>query len=210
MYLKIRRVLDIFFAILLIMFFSPLMFLIAMAIKADSNGPVFFKQGRLGIGGKEFTIYKFRTMIENAEKIGTGLFNYKDDFRVTSVGRILRLTSLDELPQLFNILKGDMAFIGPRPPVTYELGNYEDLNEDYKKRFTVPPGISGLAQVRGRNEISWDEKVRLDNQYIDSLARSGFLIDLKISFLTILKVLSMKGTYEVKPEDSSQKTGRVL
>lgn len=199
-YLIVKSILDFIFALFLLILLLPLMFLIAFAIKIDSKGPVFFKQGRLGRNGKVFSIYKFRTMIENAENMGTGLFNYKDDFRVTRVGKFLRLTSLDELPQLYNILIGDMSFVGPRPPVTYELGKFEDLNEEQKKRFIIKPGITGLAQISGRNELSWDDKIKLDNIYIEELKRFGFMIDLKIILLTIYKVLSMEGSYEVKNE----------
>lgn len=199
-YLIVKSILDFIFALFLLILLLPFMLIIAFAIKIDSKGPVFFKQGRLGRNGKVFSIYKFRTMIENAENMGTGLFNYKDDFRVTRVGKFLRLTSLDELPQLYNILIGDMSFVGPRPPVTYELGKFEDLNEEQKKRFIALPGITGLAQISGRNELSWDDKIKLDNIYIEELKRFGFMIDLKIILLTIYKVLSMEGSYEVKNE----------
>ena len=143
-------------------------------------------------------MYKFRTMIENAENMGTGLFNYENDFRITKVGNFLRKSSLDELPQLLNIIKGDMAVVGPRPPVTYELGSYEDLNAEYKRRFTVLPGITGLAQVSGRNELLWDEKVKYDNEYIDLIKKYGFLIDIKIIALTFLNVFFMKNICEAK------------
>ncbi len=199
-YLIVKSILDFIFALFLLILLLPLMFLIAFVVKIDSMGPVFFKQKRIGRNGKVFSIYKFRTMIENAENMGTGLFNYKDDFRVTRVGKLLRLTSLDELPQLYNILMGDMSFVGPRPPVTYELGKFEDLNEEQKKRFIIKPGITGLAQISGRNELSWDDKIKLDNIYIEELKRFGFMIDLKIILLTIYKVLSMEGSYEVKNE----------
>jgi lipopolysaccharide/colanic/teichoic acid biosynthesis glycosyltransferase len=139
-------------------------------------------------------------MIENAEKMGTGLFNYKNDFRVTRVGKILRGSSLDEVPQLFNIIKGDMSIVGPRPPVTYELGNFEDLNDEYKKRFTVLAGVTGLAQVSGRNELPWNEKVKYDNQYIILFKKYGVLIDFKIIIYTLLNIFKAKDIYEVKKE----------
>lgn len=199
-YLTIKRILDFTISLSLLALLLPLMLIIALAIKMDSKGPVFFKQGRLGKNGKVFSIYKFRTMIENAENIGTGLFNYEDDFRVTRVGKFLRLTSLDELPQLYNILIGDMSFVGPRPPVTYELGKYEELTDEQKKRFIIQPGITGLAQISGRNELSWDDKIKFDNIYIEQLKSFGFTIDLKIILFTIYKVLKMEGTYEIKNE----------
>lgn len=148
-------------------------------------------------------MFKFRTMIENAEHMGTGLFNYKNDFRVTKVGAFLRKSSLDELPQLINVLIGDMSLVGPRPPVTYELGNYDELSSMYKKRFAVPAGITGLAQISGRNELSWDEKIQYDNQYIDAFQEYGVLLDLKIIFLTIVNIFRMKDIYET-PEQAME------
>lgn len=171
-------------------------------IKLDSNGPVLFKQARRTLNGREFQMYKFRSMVINAEQIGTGLFNYEDDPRVTKVGRLLRNSSLDELPQLFNIIKGDMSVIGPRPCVTYELGDFDTLNKRYKKRFEMKAGLTGLAQVKGRNDISWDDKVTFDNQYIDYFRKYGVLIDLKILWDSIIKVLKKDDIYEIKIDSS--------
>ena len=135
-------------------------------------------------------------MVENAETMGTGLFNYKDDHRVTRVGQFLRKTSLDELPQLFNILKGEMSFVGPRPPVTYELGNYNEFSDELKKRFIVKPGVTGFAQIKGRNELSWDEKIQYDLNYIESFYKWGILLDLKILITTVFVVFFMIGNNE--------------
>lgn len=199
----VKRFIDILLSSIAVIILFPLMLIIAVAVKLDSKGPALFKQERLTKDGKVFTMYKFRTMIENAEQMGTGLFSYTDDFRVTKVGKFLRKTSLDELPQLFNVIKGDMSIVGPRPPVSYELGNYEELNDEYKRRFTVLPGITGFAQVSGRNELPWDEKVKYDNQYIDLFNKYGVLIDFKIIFMTVFNVLKMKGIYEVKDESAA-------
>ena len=141
-------------------------------------------------------------MVVGAEKAEMGLFNYANDSRVTHIGRKLRDTSLDELPQLINILKGDMSFVGPRPAVTYELGEFETLNKRYRKRFEVLPGITGLAQVSGRNEINWDKKVDYDNKYIDLFQKVGIWIDIKILFQTFIKVIKHSDIYEEKLDES--------
>jgi len=148
----LKRLLDIVCAALGLIFLLPSFIIIAVAIKIDSKGPVFFIQERRTKNGKIFKMYKFRSMIVDAEKSGTGLFNYENDPRVTKVGRFLRRTSMDELPQLFNVLIGDLSLVGPRPCVVYELGDFDTLNRKYKKRFSVRAGITGLAQVKGRNE----------------------------------------------------------
>ena len=203
MYLKFKRVFDAMLSACALVVLSPLFLLIAVAIKLDSKGPVFFKQGRRTKDGVIFQMYKFRSMVVNAEHMGAGLFNYENDPRVTKVGRFLRNTSLDELPQLINVLKGDMALVGPRPCVSYELGDYETLNARYKKRFQVLPGITGLAQVTGRNELPWDIKVNYDNEDIDRLPKEGLRLDLEILFRTVARVFSKSSIYEERPDGLS-------
>ena len=176
--------------------------IIAAAVKIDSKGPAIFKQDRLGKDGKVFKMYKFRSMVVDAEKTGAGLFNYEGDPRVTKVGRFLRKTSLDELPQLVNILRGDLSFVGPRPPVTYELGDFELLNRKFRRRFDVKPGITGFAQVQGRNELPWNIKVDYDNQYIDKFEKYGVFFDIAIIFETVKSVLAQKNIYEERPENA--------
>jgi lipopolysaccharide/colanic/teichoic acid biosynthesis glycosyltransferase len=197
---RVKRFMDLVLASLALIMLLPFFLVIALAIKLDSKGPVFYLQERLTRDGRIFHMYKFRTMIVNAEQMGTGLFSYADDFRVTRVGNFLRKISLNETPQFINVLKGDMALVGPRPPVKYELGDYNDLDDTYKKRFTVLPGITGLAQVNGRNELTWDQKVFFDNRYIDLFSKYGILVDLKILTLTVIYVLTMKGAYEMQGE----------
>lgn len=198
----IKRIFDMISSLLLIIILIPLWILVAIAIKIDSRGPVFFKQGRRTKDGKIFNMYKFRSMKVNAEKEGTGLFNYENDPRVTRVGRFLRDSSIDELPQLFNILFGSMSVIGPRPCVSYELGDFDTLNKKYRKRFDVKAGLTGLAQVKGRNDISWDEKVTYDNQYVDLFNSRGIFIDIQILIQSIFKVFKKENIYENKNDKS--------
>lgn len=196
----LKRFFDIVLSGIALIVCIPVFIIIGICIKTDSKGPVFFCQDRRGKDGKIFHMYKFRSMVQNAEKMGSGLFNYEGDPRVTKVGRVLRNTSLDELPQFFNVLNGTMSFVGPRPSVTYELGDYETLNKRYKKRFQVTPGITGLAQVSGRNDISWDEKVNWDNKYIDEFKKKGIFLDIYILIRTVYNVFQKKDIYEEKME----------
>lgn len=141
-------------------------------------------------------------MVINAENIGTGLFSYDNDPRITKVGHFLRKTSLDELPQLLNVLMGDISLVGPRPCVKHELGDFDTINKKYKKRFQVKGGITGLAQAKGRNENSWEEKVALDNEYIDRFKKEGIWLDMKILYWTILGVFASKNINETKTDES--------
>lgn len=198
--LAIKRCADFFGSLAGLIILSPFFAIISIAIKISSRGTVFFLQDRLGKGGQPFKIIKFRTMVMNAEKKGDGLFVYgTTDNRITGIGRILRKTSLDELPQLFNVVKGDMSVVGPRPPVTYfPYEGYDGYPDWAKKRFEMRPGITGLAQVRTRTTAPWDERIRIDNEYVDKF---NILFDLKIIFKTFAAVLGSKNIY---PESKDQ------
>lgn len=204
----LKRVLDIIVSLTGLIILFPLFLIISLAIKIESKGPIFFKQGRLGRNGNVFKIWKFRSMVVNAENMGTGIFNYKDDPRVTKVGNFLRNTSLDEIPQLINILCGSMSVVGPRPPVTYELGSYDDFDDTLKKRFLVKPGVTGIAQVNGRNELSWDEKIEYDNIYVDKFYKWGILLDIKLIVVTFFKVLKNEGSHELE-QNAEQDRSRI-
>lgn len=187
MYIYVKRVIDFLIAfVALTILFIPLI-IVAIIIKIDSKGPVIFKQERLGKNGVPFSIWKFRSMCVGAEKQGTGVYSYKGDSRITRVGRILRATSIDELPQLVNILKGDMALIGPRPALTYHPWPYEQYSEHQRHMFDVLPGVTGWAQVNGRKEVPWPERIELNVWYAMNIS---LWLDLKIFFMTIFKVIT--------------------
>ena len=198
----LKRGFDIILSGIAIIILTPVWILIPILIKKDSPGPVFFKQGRRTKDGRVFSMVKFRSMVVNAEQMGTGLFNYENDPRVTKIGRFLRDSSIDELPQLFNIFMGDMSVVGPRPCVTYELGDFDTLNKRYKKRFEVKAGLTGLAQVKGRNDITWDDKVGFDNEYVEKFEQIGVLEDILILFESIIKVFKKENIYEKKADES--------
>lgn len=202
-YFFFRRVIDFIIALLMILFLLLLFLVLAIAIKIDSKGPVFFKQQRIGKKGKVFKMLKFRSMVVNAQSSGTGVYSFDNDPRITKVGRLIRKTSLDELPQLFNILAGQMAFVGPRAPVYGHFPPYEKLPEFVKKRFSVLPGITGYAQCTGRNEMNWEEKINADNIYVDKVRKYGLFFDIKIWFMTLKKVLSRS---DVQESEDNQKT----
>lgn len=180
----IKRTQDFLCATLALVLLSPVLLITAILVRIKLGSPVLFKQERPGLNGKIFTLYKFRTMTDQRDENGELL---PDEVRLTKFGKILRSTSLDELPELLNILFGDIAVIGPRPLLVEYLSRY---NEEQKRRHEVRPGLSGLAQVNGRNAISWEEKFKYDVQYVDHITFFG---DWKIIFQTIWNVLKRDG-----------------
>ncbi len=195
-YPVVKRCLDVGASLCATIVASPILLLTAIAIKLDSPGPVIFRQQRLGRKGKPFWIYKFRSMCQNAEKKGTGVYSFKDDPRLTKVGRFIRATSIDELPQLWNIIKGDMSLIGPRPALTYHPWPYDEYTEQQREMFDVRPGITGWAQVNGRKEVPWPERIELNRYYVHNLSMK---LDLKILWMTIFKVVANEDNYNVTP-----------
>lgn len=195
MYKAFKRFCDIVVSLLGLIVLSPLMLIVAIAIKFESKGPVLFKQTRLGKDGREFQIYKFRSMCEGAENMGTGQYSFAGDMRVTKVGRFIRATSIDELPQFINILKGEMSLVGFRPPLTYHPWKLEEYTDEQLRMFEVRPGITGWAQVNGRKHTEWHERIKLNVYYVDHMS---LLLDIKILFLTVFKV--------VKNEDNENVT----
>lgn len=184
LYLSFKRGLDFICALALLIVTSPIMILAALAIKCESRGPVLFKQQRPGKNSRIFTLFKFRTMRPETCHDGRQL---SDMERMTKVGSFLRKTSIDELPQLFNIIRGQMSFIGPRPLLVKYLPRY---TPQQMRRHDITPGISGWAQVNGRNALTWDQKFAFDVWYVDNVS---FTLDLKILFLTVLNILTSKG-----------------
>ena len=183
----LKRAFDIGVTVLLLIIISPLFLLLVIAIRLFGGpGPVFFRHERATKGGVPFQILKFRTMVDQAEHLGAGIAIERNDPRITTLGRFLRKTSLDELPQLINILRGEMSLVGPRPLAARYIERY---NAFQRRRLEVLPGITGWTQVTGRNDQTWEEKFEKDVHYVD---HQSFLLDLKILWLTVFVVLSGK------------------
>lgn len=191
-YKRIKRIADIMLSVFGLIILSPLFLITAFAIKIDSSGPVVFKQERLGLYGKVFKMYKFRSMYVGAEQ--SGVYEFKEDKRVTRVGKFIRRTSIDELPQIVNIIRGDMSFIGPRPTLTYHPWPIERYSDIQRQRFNVRPGITGWAQINGRKEVPWDKRLALDVWYINN---TSFALDVRILIRTMTKVLAMTDNVNV-------------
>ena len=199
-YIFMKRLIDISGALIGLILLSWLFILVAILIKKeDPKGPVIFKQVRIGKDGKSFYMYKFRSMVSNAEdlldtllqhnEVSGAMFKMKEDPRITKVGKFIRRTSIDELPQLWNVLKGDMSLVGPRPPLPREVAEYSTYD---KQRLLVTPGCTGLWQVSGRNSVGFDEMVELDLEYINN---RSILFDIKIILKTIKIILAPNSAY---------------
>ena len=197
-YIVVKRFLDIFLSLIGLIILSPIFLIIAIIIKLDSKGPVFFVHSRIGEKGKPIGIYKFRTMVTNAEELIKKFtpeqkeefeknFKLENDPRVTKIGNFLRKTSLDELPQILNILKGELSIIGPRPIVQAELEKYGD---DKEKFLSVKPGLTGYWAANGRSDTSYEERIQMELYYVDNMS---FWLDIKIFFKTILAVIKKEG-----------------
>ncbi|MFD1334549.1 sugar transferase [Oceanobacillus iheyensis] len=199
MYLSIKKIIDFVLSLVLLIILSPLLIITAILIRVDSKGPIIFKQPRIGKEGKLFKVWKLRTMIDNAESIGAGLTTAERDPRITRVGNFLRKVSIDEIPQLVNILKGDMSFIGPRPAPVVHLEKY---NNHDRIRLEVLPGITGWAQVSGRNKLTWPERIEKDIWYVNNIS---FLLDIKILLKTIRVVLLSEGIYSGRNDSKVSK-----
>lgn len=185
----VKRILDLLLGIIGLILTSPLWLYVIIRIKSEDHGPVFFIQERVGKDGKLFRMYKFRSMVMGAEEKGAGVFVSAEDKRITKIGRFIRKTSIDELPQLINVLKGEMSVVGPRPTLAYQVKRY---NERQRRRLSVKPGITGWAQINGRNTMTWPEKIELDLWYIDHWSIG---LDFKIIGKSIWSVLKREGIY---------------
>lgn len=184
----VKGAIDRFLAAVGIICFSWLYLILAIAIKIDDpKGPVLFKQERLGKNGKVYWMYKFRSMKVGAEHMGSGVYSNDKDDRITRIGHFLRKTSLDEIPQLFNILKGDMSFVGFRSPLTYHPWKWEEYTDEQRKMFALKPGITGWAQVNGRKTVEWNRRIELNVWYAENVS---FFLDIKIFFMTVFKVFA--------------------
>lgn len=200
-----KRFIDVSVSLIAVIILAIPMLIIALLVRLQDGGPALFKQERVGKGGKSFYIYKFRSMVLNAEK--GGVYSDNNDPRITKIGNILRKTSLDELPQFINILKGDMSFIGPRPPLTYHPWPITEYTEEQFKMFNVRPGITGWAQVNGRKAVEWNRRIELNVWYVENVS---LWLDIKILFMTVFKVLTnadnenVGATVEAKEKETAQ------
>ncbi len=192
----IKRIFDIIISLFSLIILFPIFTIVGILIKLNSEGPIFFRQERVGKNGKIFKIYKFRTMVINAENIGLGYSVKKDDPRITKIGKYLRSTGIDELPQIINVLKGEMSLVGPRPTLFYQVKKYSAWE---KRRLEMRPGITSLMIISGHNKLSWPEKIKTDIYYIDHWS---LRLDSKILFRTVWVIIfTREGIYEDNPKN---------
>ena len=191
-----KRLLDIIIGIAVLGLLWPVMALMALAIYIEDPGPVLFRQRRLGLGGKEFTMLKFRSMKQNSEHTGSGVYSGRDDPRVLKTGRVFRATSMDELIQAVHLVSGKMSLIGPRPPLTYHPWPIEEYTAEQMHMFDVRPGITGWAQVNGRKGVEWHKRIELNCWYASNVS---FALDAKIFLMTIFKVLRNEDNVNTEP-----------
>ncbi len=193
----IKNLIDRIVALVALIVILPVLLVIYLLVKLDSKGTGFYTQNRVGLNCREFKIYKFRTMVMNAEKMGSGIIiDGKDDPRITRMGKILRKLSLDELPQIINILKGEMSFIGPRPTLKYQVDKYTEYQ---MQRLKMKPGVTGWAQIHGRNTIPWSKRIDYDVWYVNNYS---LLLDFKILLKTVFVVLKSEEVYGESDEMS--------
>ena len=199
--LVLKKLLDFISSLFFLLLLSPIFLFLSTIIYLEDNGPIFFVQKRIGYKNKIFKMYKFRSMLVNTEHVGDGYYCYEGDKRVTSIGKFMRKYSLDELPQLINILKLEMSIVGPRPAI-YDEFKDEKIEEEnllwIKERTRVLPGLTGFAQVFGRNDLNWNQKLQLDAKYLKLPIYKRFILDFKIIIVTFLAILSPKGIYDKK------------
>jgi len=186
---EIKEVLDQIFGWLILIMLSPCFWLLAGLVRLETPGPAFFRQERIGKDGRPFIAYKFRSMVDKATSMGLGLNVAVNDSRITRVGTFLRRTSLDELPQLFNVLKGEMSLVGPRPTLAFQVARYDEVQ---RRRLLVKPGITGWAQINGRNAIPWEDRIKLDVWYVENWSLT---LDFYIMLRTIKTWVRQEGLY---------------
>jgi len=184
-----KRIIDVIISIITLILLLPLFLITAILIKIDSSGPVFFRFERVGQQGKLFKPFKFRTMEKGAIKTGLGYTIAQNDLRITKIGKILRIFGIDELPQLINVIKGEMSLVGPRPTFRYQVEKYNNFQ---KKRLLVRPGITSWALIHGRNFLSWEDRIKYDVWYVENWS---LWLDFRILFITPFIILSGKGVY---------------
>lgn len=192
----IQRIRDLLIVVIILPIIVSLFLLVVLFSFMFHKNNIFFCQKRLGLNQRKFTLYKFRSMIVNAQSKGSGLYSFGDDKRITPFGKVLRRTSLDELPQLLNVIKGEMSFVGPRPAVVGELDDERGMPPNVANRFKVKPGLTGWAQIHGRDNLSWQQKIVYDLEYVSFSPYRRFLIDIYIIMYTPLYLLNFKATYE--------------